>query len=410
MMKNLKLFSALIAVIFVICMLPGIALAENNTSGVPDATPPKTPAPMSDETEKANDPATDTEETAEAEEIIDAEAAAEEPVDDAAPVVVNDGETCFTDGVVFNNGGTVYNNGGVVFNNGGVVYNNNGVCYNNGGTCYNNNGVVYDNGGTVFNNGGEVISTAAEDSAEEAEPMEADEATDETDADTESENVDDAEAVEETEDEVSIKEEVDELAETDVSEGEENAVLDAPVFSLLSGTFSESHEIELSAAEGARIYYTLDGSDPDENSKLYKYRFPVSKSTVVKAIAVMDGFENSEIACQEYAFVEISAPKFAAVEEDYTQPEAKPIVIENKGAVNAVVRAVELDETGAQYFELNTTDGGSIGTESTDDSTWTIRPAAKLDVGMYRANVIFTFDSGDTQSVHVTIKVSKTAV
>ena len=54
-----------------------------------------------------------------------------------------------------------------------------------------------------------------------------------------------------------------------------------------------------SAAEGATIHYTTDGSEPTENSPVYR-RFRVSGRTTVKAIAVKDGL-CSEVAVAEYA-------------------------------------------------------------------------------------------------------------
>lgn len=408
----------MIAVIFVICLLPGAALADSGASEVPDATPPVSPSPAAEETEDIEEPAAEAEEPSVADGVEDEELTEEISSADAqyedAPITVSEGEVCFAAGVVFNNGGTVYNNGGVVFNNGGIVYNNLGVCYNNGGTVYNNNGVVYDNGGTVFNNGGEVVSYAAdaEDAAEGENAETEDAAQDIDDANAaedieESIDAENADAVEESiaPEETPVPEETAEAVEENVSDDESAEVLEAPVISLLSGTYSETHEVEISAAEGALIYYTLDGSEPDTNSKLYKYHFPISKSTVIKAIAVMDGIENSETAIEEYAFVDITAPKFASVEYGYSEVAAQPITVENNSAVNAVIASVELDENGAEYFELSTNDGANVEAESIDNSTWMIRPLEKLETGMYKAIITFTFDSGDTQIVHVSMKV-----
>ena len=43
----------------------------------------------------------------------------------------------------------------------------------------------------------------------------------------------------------------------------------APKFSTSSGIYKDEFELEISAPPGYRIYYTLDGSDPDENSEVY---------------------------------------------------------------------------------------------------------------------------------------------
>lgn len=87
-----------------------------------------------------------------------------------------------------------------------------------------------------------------------------------------------------------------------------------PAFSEESGFYSEAFELELSAGLGNKIYYTLDGSDPDESSILYENSIkienrdsteniysarddfaatdyyipeePIPKCTIIKAVAV----------------------------------------------------------------------------------------------------------------------------
>lgn len=46
--------------------------------------------------------------------------------------------------------------------------------------------------------------------------------------------------------------------------------IDAPVFSAVSGFYADEFELELKAAADSRIYYTLDGSNPDIDSFLYE--------------------------------------------------------------------------------------------------------------------------------------------
>ena len=65
--------------------------------------------------------------------------------------------------------------------------------------------------------------------------------------------------------------------------------LAAPVVSPGSDSYGDDRLITLSAAEGADIYYTTDGSTPTEKSDKYKEPFEIDSSIIVKAIAVMDG-------------------------------------------------------------------------------------------------------------------------
>ena len=58
--------------------------------------------------------------------------------------------------------------------------------------------------------------------------------------------------------------------------------------------FTDRIDVHLgSATADARIYYTLDGSEPTEQSALYKGAIPVDKTTTIKAKAFKDGFAPS---------------------------------------------------------------------------------------------------------------------
>ena len=65
----------------------------------------------------------------------------------------------------------------------------------------------------------------------------------------------------------------------------------------ISGTspFEESTQVSISGPEGASIYYSVNGDDPDTNDTLYSQPFTVDETTTVKAIAIKDG-ESSSVA------------------------------------------------------------------------------------------------------------------
>lgn len=75
---------------------------------------------------------------------------------------------------------------------------------------------------------------------------------------------------------------------------------EAPVFSPESCGFTGQQVVTISAAEGAKIYYTLDGSNPTEESTLYEAPIVISATTTVKAIAVEEGKRNSAVASATY--------------------------------------------------------------------------------------------------------------
>jgi len=74
-----------------------------------------------------------------------------------------------------------------------------------------------------------------------------------------------------------------------------------PTFSPAAGTYSEVQNVEIATAtDGATIYYTTDGTDPDATSTEYTAAIPVAQTMTIKAIAVKEGMTDSEIATAEY--------------------------------------------------------------------------------------------------------------
>jgi len=77
----------------------------------------------------------------------------------------------------------------------------------------------------------------------------------------------------------------------------------APVFSPLGGQYYEAKQVSLSSAtEGTTIYYTIDGTDPDNTKTLYTAPFTVNSTTTVKAIAYKTGMDASSVASATYTF------------------------------------------------------------------------------------------------------------
>lgn len=68
-----------------------------------------------------------------------------------------------------------------------------------------------------------------------------------------------------------------------------NVVLGAPV---IDGEtpFETKTEVTITSEEGASIFYTTDGSTPDEESTEYTGKIELSATTTVKAIAVKDTY------------------------------------------------------------------------------------------------------------------------
>lgn len=74
----------------------------------------------------------------------------------------------------------------------------------------------------------------------------------------------------------------------------ESSIVAKPLFSLESGFQETPQELELSCVtQNSSIYYTFDGSEPDQNSTLYTAPISVSSSEDVRAKAFSEGFTPS---------------------------------------------------------------------------------------------------------------------
>ena len=82
-----------------------------------------------------------------------------------------------------------------------------------------------------------------------------------------------------------------------------------PTFNPSGGTYYSAQNVSLSCATASSsIYYTTDGTDPDNagNGTLYNLAIPVSSTTTIKAKAYADGNDPSSIATSVYTFPTIN--------------------------------------------------------------------------------------------------------
>ena len=71
------------------------------------------------------------------------------------------------------------------------------------------------------------------------------------------------------------------------SQSQQNNVA-APTISGVN-PFEETSQVSISGPDGATIYYSENGDDPDSNDTLYTQPFTVDETTTIKAIAIKDG-------------------------------------------------------------------------------------------------------------------------
>lgn len=97
------------------------------------------------------------------------------------------------------------------------------------------------------------------------------------------------------------------------------AEIDAPTITEGSKTFDEPFTTTITATEGAKIYYTLNGETPTNKSTEYTGAIEIpAKTTTLKAIAEKDG-KTSEVAEATYTF-KVEKPKIEVASKTFTDP------------------------------------------------------------------------------------------
>ena len=125
----------------------------------------------------------------------------------------------------------------------------------------------------------------------------------------------------------------------------QNYIANPPEFSVIEGDYTTIQPLKLTAMGSGKIYYTLDGSDPDEHSEQYTMPIILEKGKyVVKAVFVNDNGVVSEIVQCTY-FIDnddIPAPEISIVSGEYYAP--------------AYIEVLNLGEEEEIYY---TTDGSA---------------------------------------------------
>ncbi len=158
-------------------------------------------------------------------------------------------------------------------------------------------------------------------------------------------------------------------------------VSDPPLFDEAEGIYPEPVSIRLMSADNGNIYYTLDGSEPDQNALYYTTPILIEEGTVtITAVHVNEKGVTSEAVSATYT-VENPAPDAPVLKTaggDYSVP--------------ALIR-VDAPDTGTVYY---TTDGSDPDEQS---SEYTIPLAMPLGKSEYRFVTIN--DSGKSSEVVV---------
>lgn len=79
-----------------------------------------------------------------------------------------------------------------------------------------------------------------------------------------------------------------------------NAV--APVFSLKPGQYTSQRYLSIKSASGIPVYYTTDGSTPNDQSIKYSDSLLLDSNVTINAIAIKQGWRSSKVVAATYTF------------------------------------------------------------------------------------------------------------
>lgn len=164
--------------------------------------------------------------------------------------------------------------------------------------------------------------------------------------------------------------------------------VEAPVFNPEAGTYTEAQTVTITCAtEGTTIYYTTDGTDPNNGSTLYSAAISVSETTTIKAIAYDANNNSSAITTATYT-IQAPAPMqtFSQTEGHYPVEGQTYLIVDlhsNRALTSAngsgsAPTAVEIIVTDNQIttndtelmWTFESAEGGYIIHPVGDDTKW----------------------------------------
>lgn len=163
-------------------------------------------------------------------------------------------------------------------------------------------------------------------------------------------------------------------------------VIEAPVFTPKEGTYMDKVSVSIAAAEGLKIYYTLDGSEPTTASTLYEAAFDLTETTTVMAIAVDAEGNASPVAKAMYTI------------------KATPVAPENGALFNFNENKWNLPVSSSEEtFPITEVKEGDVTLTFTDGSTptrmWSDFSNGLLQIRMYKNGGSMTVTPAADQKV-----------
>lgn len=123
-------------------------------------------------------------------------------------------------------------------------------------------------------------------------------------------------------------------------------IVDESMFNISGGIYNNVPNLSISLQGSDEIYYTLDGSIPNRNSKKYMEPIKVTKTTVIRAVSYENDKQNSEVITNTYIINENHKIPVVSI----SMPEQKFNLIQaNTYGKNSTPAHAELYEEDSQF-------------------------------------------------------------
>jgi len=187
--------------------------------------------------------------------------------------------------------------------------------------------------------------------------------------------------------------------DSETAEGEYNFVVAEPTFTPAAGIYNKVQVVSIECiTELSTIYYTLDGSEPNEESEQYTKPIEINEDTVVKAKAFHKEWPSSKtgVANYEISFDRLAAPQFSPGEGEYSEVQQVEITCSTEGvSIHYTVDGTEPTEESLRYFEPIEVDSNTVIKAKAFKAGWKESVTASAEYTFYVSTPIFDPPQGD---------------
>lgn len=135
----------------------------------------------------------------------------------------------------------------------------------------------------------------------------------------------------------------------------------SPAMSVKGGTYAGGCSVSLSSStSGASIYYTTDGTIPTTTSKLFTSVLAITSNTVLKAMAVKSGMDNSFVSSEIYTVSSVAPQSAMYIGGTFNNWILSATPLTNFGGNNWISSAVALQTGSYQMKFANTSNWTGI--------------------------------------------------